>query len=160
MGEWSHGWQFQASRILDIEFKEFDLRPNLTPSGQALLLSQGGIHAAKFLQAPPVNYQAAFEDCHFQCLLRRRLRLEIPFGMSKCPGKHCNHVLDKYGDHLASCMKSGRVKKRAKCLEVTWAQICEEAGGAVVRNAKLRDMKLRIDHRDRRHVEFAVFGLP
>ena len=80
--------------------------------------------------------------------------------MNKCPGKHCNHVLDKYGDHLASCMKSGRVKKRAKCLEVTWAQICEEAGGAVVRNAKLRDMKLRIDHRDRRHVEFAVFGLP
>ena len=80
--------------------------------------------------------------------------------MNKCPGKHCNHGLDKYGDHLASCMKSGRVKKRAKCLEVTWAQICEEAGGAVVRNAKLRDMKLRIDHRDRRHVEFAVFGLP
>ena len=30
----------------------------------------------------------------------------------------------------------------------------------MVRNAKLRDMKLRIDHRDRRHVEFAVFGLP
>ena len=85
--------------------------------------------------------------------------MELTFGMTKCPGKRCNAKLDRYGDHLTSCMKSGRVKKRAKCLEATWAKVCEEAGGTVIPNAKLREMKLRIDHRDRRHVEFAVFGL-
>ena len=80
--------------------------------------------------------------------------------MNTCPGKKCNAQLDELGDHLASCMKSGRVKLRANKLESCWAQVFREAGGRVVPNTQIRNLNLWVDPADTRRVEFAVYGLP
>ena len=48
-------------------------------------------------------------------------------------------ALDEFGDHLASCMRTGRVQRRANVLEKIWMQIFEEAGGTLVPNEKLRN---------------------
>lgn len=167
-GEWCRGWQFFASRIRDKYFLEFEVRPPLSPAGQALLLSQGGPFASQFLQALPTKPQLEFENLHLQCLLRRRLRLPLVDGLCFCPanshgnGKNMstNKVqLDEFGDHLASCMRTGRVQRRANVLEKIWMQVFQEAGGIVVPNEKLRNMRIGVDPEDKRRVEFAVYNL-
>ena len=64
------------------------------------------------------------------------------------------------GDHLGSCMKSGRVKRRANPLKSLFAQISGEAGGRVILNQQLSKLRLGIDPKDKRAVEFCVYGLP
>ena len=124
-----------------------------------MLMSQGGRFAAKFLQTIPKSWQTSFPNDHMQNLLRRRLRLDLTLGLQKCVGKHCRQQLDSKGDHLASCMKSGRVKLRANPMEAMWAQVCEEAGGRVVPNSQLSNLRLGVDPSDTRRVEFCVHGL-
>ena len=167
-GEWSRGWQFYASRVRDSRYLEFEVRPHLSPSERALLLSQGGPFASQFLQALPTKLQLAFENLHLNCLLRRRLRLPLMDGLSCCPahshGTGNNYstdkiALDEFGDHLTSCMRTGRVQRRANILEKIWMQIFQEAGGTIVPNEKLRHMRIGVDPEDRRRVEFAVYNL-
>ena len=167
-GEWSRGWQFYASRVRDSHYLEFEVRPHLSPSERALLLSQGGPFASQFLQALPTKLQLVFENLHLQCLLRRRLRLPLMDGLSCCPahshgtGNKYSTVkvaLDVFGDHLTSCMRTGRVQRRANILEKIWMQIFQEAGGTIVPNEKLRHMRIGVDPEDRRRVEFAVYNL-
>ena len=167
-GEWSRGWQFFASRVRDKHFLEFEVRPPLSPAAQALLLSQGGPFASQFLQALPTKPQLEIENLHLQCLLRRRLRLPLVDGLRFCPAhthgsgsnKSTDKVeLDEFGDHLASCMRSGRVQRRANVLEKAWMQVFQEAGGMLVPNEKLRNMRIGIDQEDKRRVEFAVYNL-
>ena len=167
-GEWSRGWQFYASRVRDSHYLEFEVRPHLSPSERALLLSQGGPFASQFLQALPTKLQLVFENLHLHCLLRRRLRLPLMDGLSCCPahshgtGNKYSTVklaLDVFGDHLTSCMRTGRVQRRANILEKIWMQIFQEAGGTIVPNEKLRHMRIGVDPEDRRRVEFAVYNL-
>ena len=68
-------------------------------------------------------------------------------------------ALDEFGDHLASCMRSGRVQRRANVLEKIWMQVFAEAGGTLVPNEKLRHMRIGVDQEDKRRVEFAVYNL-
>ena len=77
----------------------------------------------------------------------------MPIGPRKCNGASCNKILDNLGDHWASCMLSGRVRRRAKPLERTWARIFREAGARVVENAYLRDMGLGLPASDNRRLE-------
>jgi len=140
------------------------LRPNMDPSTQALLLSQGGVHASKFLQAIPKSEQFTLSNPVLQCLLRRRLRLPLVDGLSHCPGKTHKHAdgrfpLDEFGDHLCACMVSGRVQRRANLLEKAWAQVFREAGGTVVLNEKLANMRIGVHSQDKRRLEFAVYNL-
>ena len=67
--------------------------------------------------------------------------------------------LDEFGDHLASCMRSGRVQRRANVLEKIWMQVFQEAGGTLVPNEKFRNMRIGVDQEDKRRVEFAVYNL-
>ena len=135
---------------------------------QALLLSQGGPFASQFLQALPTKPQLELENLHMYCLLRRRLRLPLVDGLCSCPAhSHGNGKnkstekveLDEFGDHLASCMRTGRVQRRANILEKIWMQVFEEAGGTLVPNEKLRNMRIGVDQEDKRRVEFAVCNL-
>jgi hypothetical protein len=167
-GEWCRGWQFFASRVRDTHFLEFEVRPHLSPTEQALLLSQGGPFASQFLQALPTKPQLEIENLHLSCLFRRRLRLPLADGLRFCPahshgsGQHKStekRELDEFGDHLASCMRSGRVQRRANVLEKIWMQVFQEAGGTLVPNEKLRNMRIGIDQEDKRRVEFAVYNL-
>ena len=49
-------------------------------------------------------------------------------------------ALDEYGDQWSSCMRSGRVRRRARPLEKIWARVFREAGCRVQENVMLRDM--------------------
>ena len=167
-GEWSRGWQYYASRARDNRFLEFEVRPHLSPTEQALLLSQGGPFASQYLQALPTKLQLELENQILNCLLRRRLRMPLVDGLRCCPasshgsGKTYTRdsiELDIYGDHLASCMRTGRVQRRANILEKIWMQVFYEAGGMIVPNEKLRHMRIGVDPEDKRRVEFAVYNL-
>ena len=168
-GEWGHGWQFFASRAREQRFLDFELKPNLDESSQALLLSQGGPHAAQFLQAIPTAPQFQLKGPILPCLLRRRLRLPLPDGLAHCPAKTHGFKqrktttrvpLDVYGDHLSACMATGRVQRRANILEKVWAQVFREAGGTIVPNEQLCNTRCGVDPSDKRRVEFAVYNLP
>ena len=76
-GEWAHGWQFFASRVRDIKYRDFELIPHLPKRAQAMVLSQGGRYAGKFLQTMPFSPQVEIPAPNFQCLLRRRLQLDL-----------------------------------------------------------------------------------
>ena len=167
-GEWCRGWQFYASRVRDTHFLDFVVRPHSSPTERALLLSQGGPFAAQFLKALPTKPQLEIENVILQCLFRRRLRLPLVDGLCTCPARSHGSgkrmyttavALDEYGDHLASCMRTGRVQRRANVLEKIWMQIFEEAGGTLVPNEKLRNMRIGVDVEDKRRVEFAVYNL-
>ena len=171
VGEWAHGWQFFASRTREQRFLEFHLRPNLSRPDLAMLRSQGGMHAGRFLRVVPTVPQLKIQPHILQCLLRRRLRLDVPGSLKFCPKCRKEHDrvggskwskvrLDTLGDHLAACTKTGRVKRRSRPLEVMWMQVFAEAGGQVVPNAKLKDLRVGVDPSDKRQVEFAVYGLP
>ena len=137
----------------------------MSPTERALLLSQGGPFASQFLQALPTKPQLEIENVILQCLFRRRLRLPLVDGLCTCPARSHGSgkkmyttavALDEFGDHLASCMRTGRVQRRANVLEKIWMQIFEEAGGTLVPNEKLRNMRIGVDVEDKRRVEFAV----
>ena len=68
-------------------------------------------------------------------------------------------ALDAYGDHLASCMLSGRVKGRATPLEKTLARVCKEAGGRVLPSHPLSKMRIGVPPSDNRNIEVYVCGL-
>ena len=76
-------------------------------------------------------------------------------------GRSCRKQLDPQGDHLASCMRTGRVRRRAKPLERMWARIFREAGGRVLENVFMRDMGIPgVEQYDGRRLEVVVTGLP
>lgn len=96
-----------------------------------------------------------------QVALRRRLRWPLPLGPRCCNGRSCARPLDELGDHWCSCMRSGRVRRRAKPLERIWARIFREAGCRVLENVFLRDMGLPgIAAADGRQLEVIATGSP
>jgi hypothetical protein len=96
-----------------------------------------------------------------QVALRRRLRLPLPAGQSRCRGRHCRKELDDWGDHVTACTKSGLVKRRAKPLEQAWVRVFKEAGATVLENQQLRDMKIPgVRAGDKRAVEIVAKNLP
>ncbi len=64
------------------------------------------------------------------------------------------------GDHLSSCMRSGRVKLRATPIEQAVARICREAGARVRSNVFLRNLNVATEPNDRRQLEVIASGLP
>ena len=147
--EYSRGWQYIASDARNIHHRQRIVLPLLDTSSRALLRSQSGPQAGRFLTTLPTAPDRVITPEEMQVLLRRRLRLRLPMSVRRCGAllhRHtgrrrrarCNRRLDRYGDHGAACPVSGRFKKRAIPIEHAWARVFREAGARVERN-KLRE---------------------
>ena len=128
----------------------------------ALLRSQAGRNCARALTAVPSDPALILQPAKLNVVLRRRLRLPLLLLSSRCDG--CKRRLDRFGDHWCACMRSGRVQRRAKPVEVTWARVLREAGreaGATVHcQHLLRHTTLPVDGEDNRRMDVVVNGLP
>ncbi|CAK0851576.1 unnamed protein product, partial [Prorocentrum cordatum] len=156
-GEWAHGWQFWAARVLENTARQQLLNAS-TPPDRALLRSQSGPCAGRAFTALPTTGDFHIPPAEFRVLLLRRLRFDLPFAASAC---RCRGRLDARGDHRAACPRAGVLKKRSIPLEKAAARICREAGGRVAENQLLRDLNVDgVDPRDGRKIEVIANGLP
>ena len=160
-GEWRRGWQYHASSAREHHFSERVVLPSSCRSRRAMLLSQAGYGASKWLSTIPSCPGTVLRPLRMQVALRRRLRWPLPIGPRFCNGRSCRKQLDQLGDHWASCMRSGRVRRRARPLEKACARIFREAGARVQENVLLRDLVLPSARpTDRRALEVVATGLP
>ena len=133
----------------------------LSHASRALLRSGSGPGAGAWLSSLLVSDATTLRPSLFQVALRRRLRLPLLLGARRCHGRHCGLSLDRYGDHLAACSKTGLLQRRAKPLERAWTQVLSEAGGRVVPQQLLKDMDLALHAADDgRRVDVVAYGLP
>lgn len=95
----------------------------------------------------------------FQIAMRRRLNLSILGNEDKCKGRFCRKTLDPMGDHLASCMRSGLIQKRAKPWEFVWQRIFREAGARVKPQKTISRIDSSPSTRDLR-VDFIAHNFP
>ena len=159
-GEWVRGWQYYFCSFSETFFLNTVVLPSCSPPRRALLLSGASGSGSAWLQAIPSEPCFTLSPIRFQVSIRRRLRWVLPSPVGVC-GKKCFSIVDAWGDHLCSCMKSGKVKLRSRAVEKTWARISREAGGRVRENVKLRDCGIPgIDPSDGRNIEVVVTGLP
>ena len=155
-GEFSHGWQYHASAAIERNRRCMLLR-SLCRARRALLRSQSGPGAGLVLETAPTGPEVTLTPERFLAVLRRRLRWPLILHDSACEG--CGGDVDQYGDHLSSCMRSGRVQRRAGILERAVAKICREAGARVKLNARLVDMNIAVAAADERRIEVLASGL-
>ena len=136
--------------------------PRMCKSRRAMLPFQSGLFAGRAVATLPTSRETTISSPRFQVILRRRLRLQLPpVGCRRCDGQHCHSRLDRFGDHWASCNRSGRLRRRAGPLEVAIRRVLREAGGRVVPNLRLRDAGIQgIGRYDDRAVEAVAFDLP
>ena len=116
-GEWRHGWQFHASDALERRFRA-DLLPQIDLASRSLLRSQSGPRASAALMAIPYDAATRVAADRFRVVLCRRLRHPIMLATQVCEG--CGLPLDRFGDHYAACMRTGRVQARARPAERVW----------------------------------------
>ena len=128
---------------------------------RAMLLSQSGPNAGKWLSAIPRDPSTTIRPSRMQVALRRRLRMPLPLAPRKCDGRTCRKLLDTLGDHRAACMRTGRVRRRARPLEKIWVWVLREAGARVQEKVMLRDMGIPgVQPADGRQLEIVATGLP
>ena len=132
LGEFPHGWQFHACSVRETYFKEHVLMPTLLEPHRAMLRSQSGPSAGKWLSALPVCPETTLTTPRMQCALRRRLRWPLPLPDHHCKANSCKHQLDVYGDHLASCPRIGLLKRKGTPLECAWARVFSEKQAALL----------------------------
>ena len=135
--------------------------PAFSRTRRALLLSQAGPGAGRWLTSVPTSLGTTLKPLRMQIALRRRLRWPLPIGPRRCNGRFCRAELDRRGDHWAACMRSGRICLRARPLEKVWARVFREAGARVQEHVKLRDLAIpNISATDERALEVVATGLP
>ena len=160
-GEWRHGWQYHGSSVLERHTRNTVVLPTATPTRRALIRSQSGHAAGKWLTAMPTCPELTLTPLRMQILLRLRLHYRLPVGPKRCNGRSCRATLDPYGRHWSACSRSGRLKLRSKPLERAWARVFREAGARVQDNVLLRDTDLAgIAANDGRMLEIVATGLP
>ena len=160
-GEWPHGWQFHASSALELTYRNNVVLPLANPQRQALIRSQSGHAAGKWLTTAPTSPELELTPLRMQVALRLRLQYPLPLGPKRCNGNTCRAQLDPYGHHWSACNRSGRLKLRSYPLERTWARVFREAGARVQTNVFLRDTNLQhVAADDGRHLEIVATGLP
>ena len=81
-----------------------------------------------------------FAPVLFQNCFRRRLRLPLMLSNRRCEG--CGALLDSLGDHKAACSVYGRLRRRAKPIELAWSAFFAEAGAVVSDQVLLRDTNI------------------
>ena len=77
VGEWTHGWQFQASVARDTLFATSVHLPPLSTDHQALRASQRGPCASRHLTSLPTSPETTFTAEEFRTLLLVRLHLPL-----------------------------------------------------------------------------------
>ena len=130
-GEWSHGWQFHATRSLDryrfnILLRRFGLsssRINARSVNKTRLYSCCGAYAASWLLTCPCSDSLSLSDDQFRCSMKYRLGLAIIF-----KGR------DTHGHFKLASSENGRTNARHTSILHAWRQIFVEAGGKVPRS--------------------------
>ena len=79
-GEWRRGWQYHASSAREHHFLRRVVVPSSSRSRRALLLSQAGRGAGRWLTAVPYSPGTTLKPLRMQVALRRRLRWPLPLG--------------------------------------------------------------------------------
>ena len=151
------GWQYFSSSTVEAKERR-KILSSMCRSARALLRSQSGLGASQALSSAPTCPECTLAPEVFQGMIRRRLRWPLPLSSSSCSGCGCG--VDTLGDHLSSCMRSGRVKLRATPIEQAVARICREAGARVRSNVFLRNLNVATEPNDRRQLEVIASGLP
>ena len=108
-GEYQRGWQRLASSAADSNASAA-LLSDLDPPSRALLLSQAGPYASRAFTVCPTSPEVTLSSEHFRVLLRRRVRLPLPFTDATC---RCGGPLDEFGDHRSACPTAGFLRTRA-----------------------------------------------
>ena len=132
----------------------------LSPSEKIILRSCAGPHNATWLTVIPHSPDLQFDDAEFRCALRRRLHLPVNLLDDKCLA--CRAQLDPYGFHVTTCMRTGLVHARHKCLVQCWRTVCKEAGVNIPdRNVErlIRDTHLRHSANDGRRLDLITPGV-
>ena len=88
-GEWPHGWQFHGSSVLEHQYRTTVILPSATPQRQALIGSQSGYAAGKWLTTMPKTPQTTLTPLRMQVALRFRLHYSLPLGPRRCHGRTC-----------------------------------------------------------------------
>lgn len=155
--ERAHGWQYVASSTRE-SFERTALLRSMCRYARAHLRSQSGICASLPILTALTSRECILQPERWQVVLRRRLHWPLSLTTARCEG--CGQTIDERGDHLSSCMRSGRVKLRATPVERIVAQICRKAGARVRINTLLRDLNLAVRGDDERRLEVVACGLP
>ena len=100
----------------------------------------------------------------FQIALRRRLRLPLPLVPSTCGGGSmahgCGRHLDRLGDHLAACNRTGYMARRANPIERAWSRVARESGARVAHKQLLRDTNVPLANpQDQRQLDMVAYGI-
>ena len=66
---------------------------------------------------------------------------------------------DRFGDHPASCNRSGLLKIPSGPIERVWARVLREGGARVRERVKLRDAGVQVPGHDDREIEIVATGL-
>ena len=122
-GEFPKGWQCYTSSFLETLFMERVVLPSSCASRRALLLSQCWPGSGAWMTALPTHAAVRMSPLRMQVAIRRRLRWPLPLEVQRCNGQACRAKLDPFGDHWASCNRSGRLLRRSRPIERTWARV-------------------------------------
>jgi len=158
-GQWNHGWQYYASSTRETYYKEHQVFPALSRSARATVRSGSGPQAAAWLTALPTSPATTMSPVLFQLALRRRLRLPLLLSARRCKARRCSARLGKYDDHRLACAITGRLRRRAKPIELAWSSVFAEAGAVVADQVLLRDTNVPVDPADSRQLDFVAWGL-
>ena len=159
-GIWPHGWQFYASSAIITQHKERVVLPALDDATKARFRSQGGAEAGAWLRGTPVCEYTEATNERFNVMLRRRSRLPLAGGIRRCPGfRHCQSMLDAFGDHLASCPSTGRLKRRGTAFERVYRPLWHESTARAREQPFVTELIRDADPTDSRQSDVELRGL-
>ena len=130
------GWQQRASEMLERDHFS-TVRPTLTESEQAMVLSQKNPLSAEPFVCVPTSRETRFDSAVFRVLLLRRLQLPLHLSAPVC---RCGRLSDVLGHHQSACATTGVLGRRGFAVESAAARICREGGGHVRTNVLVRDL--------------------
>ena len=154
------GWQRQCCEVLEPSVKEGYLNA-CNPPAQARMRSCGGSNASKWMVTMPTEAALKLSCPLFRYAFTRRLGMPVAATMDTCEA--CGRILDVYGKHRATCMRTGRVQIRHKPLVATWKRIFNKAGASIPDGKIERLMHTRAIRRnesDGRRMDLITIGLP
>ena len=127
-GEQRRGWQRVAATACELAELE-RIQAAATPTAQARLRSCAGPRSGQWLAALPTEAALAPHCPLFRFCVARRLGLPVLPLLDACEG--CGTLLDEFGYHRATCMRTGRVHARHRHLVQAWRRVLTEAGVSV-----------------------------
>ena len=152
------GWQGAAASAVARRQCE-QLLSTLDPSSEALLRSQQGPFASRFLTTVPTCPALSYPSHLFRVLLLRRLRLPLPLSQ-----RYCRSALLPVSSPFGLPRRPPRSLCSGRCPPEprvpSRARVCREAGARVTCNTRLADMNLQVDRVDDRRLEVVANGLP